>query len=569
MDKKRKLILGLCLAVMVISLAAVTTVLCVQFLPRSEAPAPDTEFVPQPIDPAEIIRSPRITGENSYNTVKKGRNRNQNLIKTLTADGYPIAYEKNEDRYYLSVPENSLTQPVGIAFDVIGTKEQDLSIVFEEQIDRYSYFSPKNNEIYRLTVYSDTEYQNAVIVMTTMPFMTVNTEKGTGIGTANVNCTITLRDGNWKEHGSAPFTESHANIHVRGASSSGFEKKPYKLNLREADYKTARDLSLLGLRSDNDWVLDALYIDHTRMHNKIATEIWNEMSDQNNASDGEYVEVILNGTYAGLYDLIEPVDRKQLGLDEENSVLIKANNWEGTLFDKYNGYPKGVTWMDFEVVYPKENVTGKTWGIFYDLVESTAQADKFPQYFKSAASNFDHQNLTDYWLFLTAFGLRDNRGKNLFWAANDPNADDAIFTITPWDCDLGFGYRYGQNDKSILDLPCYRDEYENDYIDDFRLLKQYLKRDVNGAKQTVLNRWKELSAEGGVLSLDSVLNRFATYRTYLEDTGAWDREMNRWPRGMVEDPDEEFEYLEEWMTGRYEWMEERVAEVTQTEEDAE
>ena len=191
-----------------------------------------------------------------------------------------------------------------------------------------------------------------------------------------------------------------------------------------------------------------------------------------------------------------------------------------------------------------------------------------PEYFKAITNNFDHQNLTDYWLFLTVFSLRDNRGKNLYWAANDPNSDSAVFTITPWDCDIGFGYRYGKNEFSMLDLPCYRDDYENDYIDDFALLTQYLKRDINNAKSTVLTRWQELSAEGGVLSLDSVLNRFESYRTYLEDTGAWDREMTRWPKGMVEDPDEEFQYLEDWMVLRYDWMEDRIAEVTETEADS-
>ena len=569
MDKKRKLILGLCIAVVLLSLVAVATVLCVHWTsePQNviEEPLPE----PEETDPATVIRSPRITGEEPYGTVKEGRKENRELIQTLTADGYPIAYDKKSDQYYLSVSERSLTEKTGIAFDVIGTEEEDLSIVFQDPIDRYSYFIAENNRAYRLTVYSDTEYQDALIVTTTMPFMTINTEKKVGIGSSNVNCTITLRNANWKENGTAPFTESYANIHTRGASAAGFPKKAYKLNLREEDYETPRDVSLLGLRSDNDWVLDALYIDHTRMHNKIATEIWNEMSDQNKASQGRYVEVILNGNYAGLYDLIEPVDRKQLGLDKENSVLIKATNWEGTLFDKYNGFPQGAAWMDFEVVYPKENVTGKTWGIFYDLVEATAESDDFPQYFKDATANFDHQNLTDYWLFLTAFSLRDNRGKNLYWSANDPNADDAVLTVTPWDCDIGFGYRYGKNETSVLDLPCFRDDYENDYIDDFRLLQQYLERDVNGAKKTVLNRWKELSAQGGVLSLESVLNRFETHRAYLEETGAWERETNCWPKGMVEDPDEEFEYLEEWMIGRYEWMEERVAEVTQTEEDAE
>ena len=68
----------------------------------------------------------------------------------------------------------------------------------------------------------------------------------------------------------------------------------------------------------------------------------------------------------------------------------------------------------------------------------------------------------------------------------------------------------------------------------------------------VCEKWDTLTGEGGLLSVDNVCARFDTYFKYLSESGAWDRETKRWPVSMNEDPDEEFEYLREWLTGRYE-----------------
>ncbi|MBO5221114.1 MAG: CotH kinase family protein [Clostridia bacterium] len=566
MDKKTKTTIAILVGVAGLLLAVMVCALCILLIP---APDPIPEWgeqtqVPTGPDPSTVVRSPAITGEEPYGKVAVGRRKSKELIGDLFADGHAIACDRDSSTFYLSVSDDTIGNYLGVAFSVVGSKgEEDLSIVFEDEIDKHSYFQvPNNNKTYRLIVYNDTHYQSAMLYVTTMPFVTIETEGGKGIPKDNdVKCTITLRDGNWREHGSAPVTTSEALIHVRGASSSSFPKKAYKINFRESDYETNRDLSLLGLRSDDDYVLDAMYIDPTRMHNKLSTEIWNEMNPENKASDGEYVEVILNGNYVGLYDLIEPIDKKQLDLDDTNGLLIKSFSWEGTYFDKYSGKPTSNVWMGFELKYPKENISFKNWGLFYEILKATANAKEDPDSFIEMTDYLDHENLTDYWLWLTIFSLRDNRGKNLFWSTPDITDNNAIYLITPWDCDLGFGYRYGKRDTNILDLPHHRDHYENDYIDDFKLLKRYLQMDVNDAKFTVENRWDDLSAEGGVLSKDSVKARIEKYRTYLEDTGAWDREMATWPEAMNPDPDEEFEYMDEWLDGRYEWMEKRIMEV--------
>jgi len=559
MDKKTKLLLaGLCSA-LVCLLAVAGVALFVYLTPQEPEPVPVAP--PTTFDPATVVRSPAILGDEGYMEISKTRRKNPNLVSEFRADGYPIAYDKDNNIYYLSIADSSVGQMTGISFSAVDVDGDELYLVFYQDVDKYSYFKTENNSLYRLRAYSDSEFQEMSMVITSMPFLTIDTGGKSISRDSDTKCTITLRDGNWKEHGSAPVTVSHAVIHTRGASSSGYPKKAYKFSMRESDYETNRDLSLLGLRSDDDYVLDAMFIDPTRMHNKLSTQIWNEMNPENRAADGEYVEVILNGTYVGVYDMIEPIDKKQLNLDDENGLLVKAVGWNGTYFDKYSGIPSSPVWMDFELKYPKTDIDVNSWGLFYEILSGTADYPRDEEGFLKVTDYFDHQNLTDYWLFLTIFSLRDNRGKNLYWSTEDIYADDPVYRITPWDCDLGFGYRYGKKETTILNLSHHRDHYENDYIDDFKLLTYYLKADVKNAKKTVEDRWNELSAEGGLLSIESVKARIAKYRTYLEETGAWEREKKTWPQAMTPDSEEEFEYMDQWLDGRYEWMEKRIQQV--------
>lgn len=89
---------------------------------------------------------------------------------------------------------------------------------------------------------------------------------------------------------------------------------------------------LLGLRDDGDWILDAMYIDHARMRNRLSTDLWIDMNKVPylskepraiNGTRGYFVEVFLNNSYLGLYCLTERIDRKQLQLSKKRVSLIK------------------------------------------------------------------------------------------------------------------------------------------------------------------------------------------------------------------------------------------------------
>lgn len=76
----------------------------------------------------------------------------------------------------------------------------------------------------------------------------------------------------------------------------------------------------MGIRNDDDWILNSLYADNTRLRDKLCMDLWQETGAYDNpygknfGMQGEYVEVLINDSYTGLYLLTHPIDRKQLGL---------------------------------------------------------------------------------------------------------------------------------------------------------------------------------------------------------------------------------------------------------------
>ena len=123
--------------------------------------------------------------------------------------------------------------------------------------------------------------------------------------------------------------ESLAYYKIRGNASKRFEKLGYRLELFYDDGSEGRDLSFLGMRSDNDWQLKAMYSDRSKLRDKLSIDLWNQIAEQTStpADDGchmEYLELLINGEYQGLYGLVEPTDYKSLQLDKERDLIYKV-----------------------------------------------------------------------------------------------------------------------------------------------------------------------------------------------------------------------------------------------------
>ena len=112
-------------------------------------------------------------------------------------------------------------------------------------------------------------------------------------------------------------------IEVRGSTSAQQPQKPYGIETRLADNSTTNNVSLLGMPSENDWILLALFQDKSLIRNYLAYDLARNIDMY--ASRGKYCEVILNGDYQGLYILEEKIKRDKNRVDI-TELLVDDNS---------------------------------------------------------------------------------------------------------------------------------------------------------------------------------------------------------------------------------------------------
>ena len=386
----------------------------------------------------------------------------------------------------------------------------------------------------------------------------------------------------------------------RGASSSNYPKRSYAIKLRDENGNSV-DRKLLGYRSDNNWILDAMYIDLACMRNRVATDLWNAFECKPYYADrekkvrtgtrGKFVEVILNGQWWGLYCMTEKMDRKQLklkkfvpaslsttGENEVHGVLYKSNQWTYEVFmghesnddndNKQVIYPhkkvsdyKNIlgqeTWCEYEFKYPDYEDEAVEWRPLHDAANMVATS--FILNIDSVKSRFDYPMLRDYYLFIDLLLATDNHGKNLFWYAYDTQGPEGDkLSLAPWDLDGTFGQDWDgviTNTKDVtLDFDTYIKNYEHGQFAIFDLIKSR-----SEWQQDLKDRYAELRIKG-VISGDGIANRFANYASLFEASLADQREQDMWSKAYHsrhKDIQGGATYAESWIRRRVNWLDQK------------
>lgn len=156
-------------------------------------------------------------------------------------------------------------------------------------------------------------------------------------------------------------------IEIRGSSSQMFPKKSYSVETKSGDLASA-DVSLLGMPAENDWVLYAPYTDKTMIRDVMTYTL--DASLGHWSPRCRFVELFLNGSYQGVYVLIEKIKRNKkrvniakltttdnTGEDLTGGYIIKidkitGNSGTGWYSDYSN--TSGRTYYQFD--YPKPDV---------------------------------------------------------------------------------------------------------------------------------------------------------------------------------------------------------------------
>ena len=381
-----------------------------------------------------------------------------------------------------------------------------------------------------------------------MPTVTVTTD-GPIVNTPAVHGTIQVDDHN------GTVIVMHAGFKIRGTSSQQYDKKSYRVELWADETGTEMaDTSFLGMRSDDDWNLEAMWAQPLRLRDKVANELWMEMyqlpylDSHPEALPGirmEYVDLYVNGNYVGVYALTERMDRKQLCLKKYNGelrgLLFKGNGPGAPTFDSLPPIDNtSDTWANYEWVYPNESDTVINWTPLYTFTDFVMHANDniFYRYYNS---QFDVNNAVDYFLFINALKAMDNMGRNLFVARYKKSGQ---FMYMPWDLDAVWGLDTdGQQtgDASGLMTNGFFDRLFDDCNDTGFVAKAQARYET--LRSTVLTR-------------EHIMELVQAQYDALVANGAYEREHEAWPEFTV-DPSQ-LDYMSDWLDARFAYLDEQI-----------
>jgi hypothetical protein len=120
-------------------------------------------------------------------------------------------------------------------------------------------------------------------------------------------------------------------IETRGGSTQDSPKKQYGFTTLKPDNVTSSNVSLLGMPSENDWILNGMTFDTARIRDYLCYNLSRQLG--NYASRTDYCEVIINGDYMGLYVLEEKIKAGKQRVD-----VKKIEKEDNTTPDITGGY---------------------------------------------------------------------------------------------------------------------------------------------------------------------------------------------------------------------------------------
>lgn len=488
----------------------------------------------------------------------------------FTINGKSIIYDKLSNTYMASIPEDSFEKDYSaiIKIDADSAWSQ-LEIEGQKVEDNYIFQKIESNKEFSIKALRANQPVEAKITFTFLPLLELQGDFGYDFTQGSLSLLV--------PDGAAPIT-SCLKAKWRGGStnSEGKHKRNYKLKILNENGKS-RDISFLGMREDNNWILDAGQVDLFRLRNRIATELWNDFATKpyytnlepkaKSGVSGKVVELILNNEYRGIYSLTEAIDRKEMKLkkyDDEkqdfHGQLWKVSSWEKAQFwsiDKdYDNTQE--TWYGIETKYPDiDDVNPTDYSALYNAIDFVANSDE--QTFKTqVAQYFDLPVVMDYQLFLEVTQAIDNRGKNIYWAIYDKTKDKKL-TLAIWDLDATMGQNYECGvplhpetvaPETDMNIKHYHNLYARLY--DYN---------VDHYTEQVIDRYWNLRQS--YFSEEALVNRYQKYYHILSASGAAQREELRWSKdsdigGYPLNFKEEMNYITDWIHQRLHYLDTRL-----------
>lgn len=277
-------------------------------------------------------------------------------------------------------------------------------------------------------------------------------------------------------------------IRGRGNSTWGMPKKPYKIKLN-------KKAGLIGMNESKQWVLLANYADKSLMRNEVGFELSRRIGLAYTPA-GRFVDVILNGSYIGNYELVEQIDV------DENKVNIAEQEENATTLPEITGgylvevdgfaYSESVYFntprnMSISVHYPDDDEISTEQKDYiahhFSMFEDSLFADNFGDPLNGYQKYFDLESYVNWYIVNEVIGNPD-----IFWSTYmyKDRDNDKIYTGPVWDLDIA-----ANNDERIGDAV---NKLMTDVAHEPKLWINRLMLDKT-FRNAVRDRWNAIKAE--------------------------------------------------------------------------
>lgn len=267
--------------------------------------------------------------------------------------------------------------------------------------------------------------------------------------------------------------EMPAEIKYRGGHSARYEKHSFSLEL-------IKKYQLAGLPKDDDWILNASYVDKTFMRHKISYDLFHDMNENNISAASDYVNLKINGQNQGLYLITEEINGGQVELNKKDSLAMIFKD-PPFLFEDRIVSPQDTN-NYYQQKFPKIKKRDQTAYIeqFKSFIFDSTKND-----FSREIDNWiDIDNVVDWHLLLLYSYNADGIMKNFYLYKLDSSTP---FRIAIWDYDHSFG-RDGDNELNMMERSM--------RIERSILFNRLMDSEGIGYREKLVNRWAELRSQG-------------------------------------------------------------------------
>ena len=484
-----------------------------------------------------------------FQRIRENRVRKDSLfLADLRFDDRPLFFDEEKSAWFYSAPQDDSAPDPAVKLTGAAVTPK---LAFTGEI--------LPGKTVSMLAYNDAEYCEYSLVITTLPLIRIESdaddfppsEKET-----DHNIRFTMVDNRTSSH--PAVIRSEGQIHVRGQGSATYEKKSYRLTLFEKrGDKTQHEnkRSLLGLRSDGDWLLYPGYNDQEKIRNVFSSNLWLASCGSDNSfglqngNEYRYVELFMNRHYWGLYAIGYPIDMKQMQIfpnmrGEYEEFLFKQAVW-GPKGDHNSADEDGLE-IDPDVKKSEADFGYSILKMYFEYLEAGAV---------NGLAHNDKDNPVDIWLFLKLIQADDSISplrktvNNIFYTIKVDGEGRKIL-YTPWDMDRSWG--------NTVDLSLHNTtgEYALKPDDDRYEMRfnpvSIMLRSGNEITGRIRERYDALRKDRW--SDETIGTMLDGFEQDIFGSGAYLREMERWPEGSYIDPDLGLSLFRAYVSERFRYM---------------